>query len=365
MDAIKILGVRDHLATNRLCANVEKALSDLNIRLQPKLIDEVDQLLAHKVEHIPALVVKGQIVSQRYIPQSKTLKTFFKSIFLPEKKVTIMKNIIVPTDFSRTSKYALDYARALAQMNGAAIKVVHVLFPQVNNVESMSVELFERHLSNTKKRLASFVRQDPARMPDGDIAVLTKIETDITVGFPGDKIIELSNLEETDMVVMGTTGENGFLEKVFGSISTQVARRAGCPVLLIPDGLAHRPCQNILFATDDHMAIDELVQKIPYLLACPTADIHLVHVNKTKEPVYQVEDLCFYNPRLEGQFHFVQIESENVIDGLNRYAEEKQVDAMVMVTNHRPFFENIFHKSTTKQMVLNTDVPLLVMHSDG
>jgi nucleotide-binding universal stress UspA family protein len=130
----------------------------------------------------------------------------------------------------------------------------------------------------------------------------------------------------------------------------------------VPNGVAFKQCSNILYATDEKATDQMLVERVPAMMGCPNANVHFVHVNEVDDGAYKVEDLCFKNPALTGQFHFVQIESKDVLEGLNRYTKEEKIDAMVMATPRRSFLEGLFHKSMTKQMALNTNMPLLVMH---
>ena len=362
MHTIKILGVRDHIGTNLLYSNVRNALLRLNLSVEPALIDDVDQLIDYKVGGIPALVVRGQVVAQRHVPERDALQHFFKTIFLPEKNPIKMKNILIPTDFSATSRNAFEFAKELAVRSDAALKVVHVHYPEVTTMEAAPVDMFTETMKWKQEKISDFVNQSSTPASHSDTPVLTKVETEVAVGFPGENIVDQSKTGNVDLIVMGTTGESGILEKVFGSISSHVARKAHCPVLLVPNGVSFTECQNILFATDKKAADEVLIENIPYLLTCPHANVHFAHVNETEGKEYHVEDLSFFNPALKGQFHFVNIESENVFDGLNRYAKEKLVDAMVMATARRPFFEELFHKSMTKQMALNTRMPLLIMH---
>lgn len=362
MHTIKILGVRDHIGTNLLYSNVQNALLGLNLRLDPALVEDVDKLMDYKVGGIPALVVREQVVSQRYIPTENSLQHFFKTIFLPEKNPVKMNNILIPTDFSDTSKNAFEFAMQLAARAKATVKVLHVHYPEVSTMEAAPVDMFTEALKWKQEKIRSFAKVNPAHLPEDEGAVLTQINTEVAIGFPGENIVDQSKTEDVDLIVMGTTGENGFLEKVFGSISSHVARKAHCPVLLVPDGVTFKECQNILFASDKKAADEVLIENIPYLLACPGANVHFAHVDEVEDKEYKVEDLSYFNPDLSGQFHFVDIKSDNTFDALNRYANEQQVDAMVMVTARRPFFEELFHKSMTKQMALNTKMPLLVMH---
>ncbi len=364
MHTIQILGVQDHAGTKRLYSNVQKALMELNLSVEPTMVDDVDRLISYQIGGIPALVVRGQVVAQQFIPNTNALQFFFKTIFLPDKTPFAMNNILVPTDFSEPSKNAFEFAKQLAARCNASVKAMHVHYPDATAIEAGAVDIYADTLKWKEQTLQHFVQQGPANMPKNDAAALPKVKTEVAIGFPGDTIVSKSQEPDVDLIVMGTTGESGFFEKVFGSVSSHVSRKAHCPVLLVPDGVKFKECNNILFATDQKAADEALIQSVPDMFACPSANVHFVHVNAEEDKVYKMDRLSFYKPNLLGQFHYVEVESPNVFEGLNRYALEQKVDAMVMVTAHRPFFEEMFHKSMTKRMALSTEMPLLVMHYD-
>ena len=55
-------------------------------------------------------------------------------------------------------------------------------------------------------------------------------------------------------------------------------------------------------------------------------------------------------------------ENEHIIDGINDFAEENNIDLVVMVPRMHSGFHNFFFEQNTKQMAFHTKVPLLALH---
>jgi nucleotide-binding universal stress UspA family protein len=61
-------------------------------------------------------------------------------------------------------------------------------------------------------------------------------------------------------------------------------------------------------------------------------------------------------------FNMVSINGIDVISGLNQYAEENDIDLIVLVNRHRAFVDNLLGLSTTRQLAMDTKFPLMVYH---
>lgn len=160
-----------------------------------------------------------------------------------------LKNILLATDLSASSKMALQYARALAHEHGASVHALHVGGP--DEYQLLCPEAFA----------ATF-----DRVPDGvdGLQVLRVLMTGLPHEVPlhGNKVWEVisdvARRNEIGLVVLGTHGRKGLGKLLFGSIAEEVFRNVGCPVLTVGadaeppklDATGHLEMNRILLATD-------------------------------------------------------------------------------------------------------------------
>jgi universal stress protein A len=144
------------------------------------------------------------------------------------------ENVLVPTDFSEFSKYALDYAITIARTFEAKITLIHVtpereidLIRQISPyLEPGKLEdLLKQRESEDRKQLDGFI---PPELKKG-IAV----ETIHKVGIPFVEIIRTAKEKRVDLIVMASHGRSGLSHILFGSVAEKVVRKSTCPVLSI------------------------------------------------------------------------------------------------------------------------------------
>lgn len=272
-----------------------------------------------------------------------------------------IRRILVPTDLSAVSADALHYAAGLAMALGIRnLDVVHVFTPQAAPDMAM-IPPVEDMIREREEALRSFLRQLAS---SADI----ELRPALYLGFAADEITRLS--VDYDLIIMGTLGESDILDRVFGSISSAVAQRADCPVLLVPASTRFEGYENLLYASDDLSLSREIVLKLMEFNDLFKARIHFVHVNTgVREGLKGARErlfaTLFAGPEPEFAFEITEVQAAEVEDGLHQYMESNPVDMVVMATRHRGFWERFFHTSQTRRMALHAERPLLVFHWTG
>jgi nucleotide-binding universal stress UspA family protein len=67
---------------------------------------------------------------------------------------------------------------------------------------------------------------------------LTDVEQRVVVGFPADRLADLADEEDAELIVVGSRGRGAFKAAFLGSVSSELIGVARCPVLVVPPGAA-------------------------------------------------------------------------------------------------------------------------------
>lgn len=142
-----------------------------------------------------------------------------------------IKTIIVPTDFSKLSFSAMEYARDLAERMNAVIHLVYVLektppFLAIRSLDVSEEDVMKHMEEEAYKQLFETASKFKVDSNVDIIEVLRK-------GNDYEEIVNYSKEINCDLIVIATHGRTGVLHTLLGSVAEKVIRYAKCPVLVI------------------------------------------------------------------------------------------------------------------------------------
>ncbi len=140
----------------------------------------------------------------------------------------LYKKILIATDGSEPNKKAVTYGIELARLSGAKVNVAYV----VDTAAFASVPMdagWEMMYGLLQKEGTEAIQQivDDAKASGIDI------EGSLLEGHPSHEIIEFSQNNEIDVVVLGTLGKSGLDRFLLGSVAEKVTRNSKVPVLVV------------------------------------------------------------------------------------------------------------------------------------
>lgn len=141
----------------------------------------------------------------------------------------VPSKILVPVDFSPSSHLAVETAAGLAEKFGAELFLLHVItevagyvLPEgvtqesiINKTKAIANEQFQNALADLKSERLK-------------VSACVEVGSDV-VG----TILEVSEREHIDMIVIPTHGLSGWYPAVFGAVTEKLLRLAECPVFLV------------------------------------------------------------------------------------------------------------------------------------
>ena len=174
-----------------------------------------------------------------------------------------IEKILYATDLSRNSAYAFSHAIDMAKRHDAKIVILHALelIPAwaeaaAGITPEMKRKQQEEVVEDLKKRVQEFCKKTEAQLGPPCVELVSKIL--ITRGYPPEEILNATDEEGCDVIILGSHGK-GFLTYTFlGSVSTAVLHRIRKPVFIIPlpsektaiEGHMIPQVKKILYATD-------------------------------------------------------------------------------------------------------------------
>lgn len=140
-----------------------------------------------------------------------------------------MSGIVAGVDGSGHSQRALEWAAREAAIRQVPLTVVTV-HPFMLGYWGSAVNYPEEHA------LAEHARRLAQEQADKVLAGLQNRPPSVTIqsvsGVPAEELLDAA--KDADMLVVGSRGAGGFKRLLLGSVSTQVAHHAHCPVVVIP-----------------------------------------------------------------------------------------------------------------------------------
>jgi nucleotide-binding universal stress UspA family protein len=301
-----------------------------------------------------------------------------------------LQRILCPVDFSDFSRRALDHAIAIATWYESTITVLHVctVVPVAAYAPGSGVLPSAALTREDREALLDAMK----RFVEGGAAENIPIELDIAEGSAATEILAKAEAVPADLLVMGTHGRSGFERLVLGSVTERVLRKAACPMLTVPEGVAAAvpvppvPFKRIVCAIDFSDCSMHALHYAMSLAQEADARLTVVHVIELPPDVPREAHETVPGPRdLQGYIAMVEEDSrarlkDAVPDSVRAYcavdtvlakgkpyreilrvAEEHHADLLVVGVHGRGVVDRLLFGSTAQHLVRQASCPVLTL----
>lgn len=132
----------------------------------------------------------------------------------------LLRHVLFPTDFSEAGDQAFLFLRRLAKIGLVKVTLLHASQPPAH----------WRPAREPARRIA--LKRLEARLTASGVP---EVQSRLVQGHPFHVIEEMTSAGDYSLVVMGTRGKRFMTRLLLGSVASEVARIAPCPVLLVPE----------------------------------------------------------------------------------------------------------------------------------
>ena len=263
-----------------------------------------------------------------------------------------MKRILVPVDFSKEAESAAKVAASIARKTGSEIFLVHMLELPVTTIDPA-----EMNTISSEPQIIYFMKLAHQKFDKFKklpfLEGLTVVESiQFQHAFSG--IIDESEKNNIDLIVMGSQGASGLQEMFIGSNTEKVVRRSKIPVLVIKQSVEEFDVKDIIFASDFNKESKSTFHRVIDFANLFEAKVHLLYVN-TIHNFNTTKNIESRIAKFMGDFDFDNY-TKNIYNdisiekGILSFARDIDADLIALNTHGRSGLSQLFNGSIGQEL---------------
>jgi len=271
-------------------------------------------------------------------------------------------SILIPIGFSDQSIIALEQAFSLAKIKKSKVFLLSII-EEPSKIESLFLDDRRNELQKkVNERLVSLSHK---------YATIYKVSVEVMVakGKVYEKIIDVANMINADLIVMGTNGTpRGVFKRMIGSNAERVVRLAHCPVITIKGKNHKKGCKNIILPLDLEKETKEKVTVAIEYARYWNATIRVVSVllvdnqnikDRLVRNLNQVESFI-KDSGLNCSAELLEADKkgQKLSNSILEYEKEFESDLILIMTRQEDIFSNKLGTSA-RQIIYQSDIPVM------
>lgn len=274
-----------------------------------------------------------------------------------------MKTILAPTDFSDVSLNAVNYAAQMAGILEVNLTLLHICPVTMTFTDVPPPVLYtEEAVSEAEKKLKELKTRILKDFPK-KITIKTKVLTgDVVSG-----IKSFCEVHDTYAVVMGADSGVAIDRFLFGGNTLEAIKTLSWPLIVVPSEVHFGRLHKIGLACDfrdvaSTVPVDEIVKLVKEF----NSELHILHVQSEDRKASDLETahatrwLHDHLGALNPKYHFMV--SDKIEKSINDFAEKNKLEMLIVTPKKHSFFNKILKSSRSKKIVLQAQVPVLLVH---
>lgn len=188
---------------------------------------------------------------------------------------------------------------------------------------------------------------------------------EIAIGFPIAKVIGMTKSKQPHLLVVEGQNKPGTFNEWFGTIETQIAEGADCPVMIVPSNYTWQQPKKLLYLMD---FTDTKVDNLRFLSKLSKrikADLQVVLLSekKTEEGQARYDEMrrIFQSLLNYKNVTFHHVIANKDAEKVRKIVTETAPDCLAIEPKSKSFLERLFNDYHTQRIVLQSEIPVIVM----
>lgn len=294
-------------------------------------------------------------------------------------RINTEKRVLIPIDFSDYSIKACEIGFNFAHQIGAEVMLLHAYFSTYipsslpfavydnsGGRDEESVHIIYKRVQKDIENICTIINR---KIESGELAKV-KYNYTLREGLPEEEIIDYAKEYHPTLIVMGTRGNKQKNMDLIGSVTAEVIEATKVPLLAIPENMPFNDIKKIKqlgFATSFNKSDILAFDKFASLFNGYNVNIQLFNTSTSKNEWNEIRltGFCEY---LKKQYpnltiNFSVLSDGDLLNAIERFVEEKQIDMIAFSTYRRSTIMRIFNPSIARKMLFHSNTPLLVIPS--
>lgn len=276
-----------------------------------------------------------------------------------------MKSILLPTDFSKNSVNAIEFAVELFSNQVCDFYILNVqkassFISDDMMAVSSSATIYRTIVDAAKKSIDNIISKVESQYKNEKHKFHSLIDYDNFT----DAINQVSEKHDIDLIIMGTKGASGLEKALFGSNTVHVIKRCRKPILAIPDGCRFSDLTKIVFATTNlkPFVINEL-KVLKEFVDTNNAQLSILHIADKNHATYKTFDnSVLYDTYFEEAKHdYIDSVSSDMFDEIHDYNIANDTKMLIVKNKKHSFLGRLFSKHGLETLAFKIDIPFLVL----
>jgi hypothetical protein len=268
-----------------------------------------------------------------------------------------MAKIIVVTNFSDSSRNALEYACKFLQNPTTSVLLLNIFsFPGMITNDAIAIAAMSETIDNDERRLKEEYEWVRSAYPE------INIKAEMVTGVFLDELYAKTVEENTRMIIMGADGHYSDLLSWDTNI-VDAFIDLHIPVLIVPSTVSFRPVKKIAFAFNYYRKNLEMpVAMIKRLVHFTKAQLYVINVVSPQEVID--EKAKSYKQELQESLAelspvYYEPGFRNIFSTIDTFTASESIDMLTVIPTRHGVWHNIFQQDHTKGLVYLNHVPVL------